>query len=265
MKTLPITSLVNFLEISSLFSVHLIESDESKIVVDPDFDEKWVIQKDNRLVLEYPSNVFKDNISNGTILDKITNFFSSTQTFTQIINNNGTISNSQTVNGITISSKVFEVVIHLPKAAILEYKTSGQASLNLGKLESGNLKFELSGQSKISGNITGNDVLLTIMGQSQFSGYCNTKFLELEQSAQSYAKIEGITESFKATVSGQAKLKAKSFLANDCSINILGQSYAKINSKKISYRVSSMAELKYNKSSDLIYSTKSGFGKVKTY
>jgi hypothetical protein len=92
----------------------------------------------------------------------------------------------------------------------IDIEVSGASSLDLVEMSAGNVKFDISGASKITGDIAANDGNITVSGASTF-------------------QLEGSASDIVVNASGASRVKLAAFLVNNVDVTLSGASSGTVN------------------------------------
>ena len=109
----------------------------------------------------------------------------------------------------------------------LDIEVSGASSLELEQMSAGDVDFDISGASKVSGDLTASDV-------------------ELDVSGASTAQLEGSASDMTAGISGASHVKFAGFPVNNADVNLSGASTGTVNlAGRLDANLSGASKLSY--------------------
>jgi len=114
------------------------------------------------------------------------------------------------LRGLDLSGATRGTVSGFSSTENLDIKVSGASSLDLEEMSAGDIKFDISGASKVTGDITANDADFDVSGAST---------LQLEGSAKDIIVEAG----------GASRVKLAAFPVNNADINLSGASSGTVN------------------------------------
>ena len=185
-----------YIEVEGTFEVEIIQSDSFSITVsaDENFFDYIAVSKEGKTLRIYlnPRHTFTDfTLQAKTLKAKIT---------------------MPALHGLRLSGASKGTVTGFKSSDDLSLTVSGASSLDIDDIEVDDVEFEISGASKVSGNLTADDA-------------------EFEVSGASNVELEGSADDIIVNASGASKVNLADFPLDNADIHLSGASEATIHAK----------------------------------
>ena len=132
------------------------------------------------------------------------------------------------LHGLQLSGAAEGTVTGFKSSDDLSLDVSGASSLAMDDIEAGDVEFEISGASKVSGNLTAEETEFEVSGASQ-------------------VKLEGATNNTILSASGASKVNLADFPLNNANIDLSGASETTLNAKgRLDARLSGASSLYFH-------------------
>jgi hypothetical protein len=150
------------------------------------------------------------------------------------------------LSGLESSGATRGTVIGFNSGDDLDLDVSGASEVSFEDIYTGNIEGDVSGTSKLKGELSAGDFEMVVSGASDIDGELTAKHVELNASGTSRVNLDGTCDDISVNASEASRIELGDYSVNNADIYMSGTSYCKIDvSGRMNINLSGLSELEY--------------------